>query len=125
LKAALCAPLPALFRLNFRRCTMFLPVRSVTHRSAAAFAALVALSLSACSGAPDAEQAADPDAPMAVVDSGLATPESVLWDAERNVWYVSNINGQSDGQGRQRLHRPPRPRWRGARLAAVHQRRRR
>jgi sugar lactone lactonase YvrE len=73
---------------------MFLPIRSVTHRSAAAFAALIGLSLGACTGAPDAERPADPDTPMAVVDSGLATPESVLWDAGRNVWYVSNINGQ-------------------------------
>lgn len=73
---------------------MFLPVRPVTHRSAAAFAVLVGVSLSACTGAPDTEQTADADAPMAVLDSGLATPESVLWDAARNVWYVSNINGQ-------------------------------
>lgn len=73
---------------------MLLPVRPVTHRAAAAFAVLVGISLSACSGAPDADQPADPDAPVAVVDSGLATPESVLWDADRDVWYVSNINGQ-------------------------------
>jgi sugar lactone lactonase YvrE len=73
---------------------MTFPIRPVTRRSAAAFAVLIGISLSACTGAPDAEQPADPDTPMAVVDSGLATPESVLWDAERNVWYVSNINGQ-------------------------------
>jgi sugar lactone lactonase YvrE len=73
---------------------MFLADHPVTHRCAAAFALLIGLSLSACTGAPDAEQPADPDSPLAVVDSGLATPESVLWDAARNVWYVSNINGQ-------------------------------
>ena len=37
------------------------------------------------------------DAPVAVVSTGLMTPESVLWDATRNVWYVSNING-ADGK---------------------------
>lgn len=37
--------------------------------------------------------AAVADAPLAVVSEGLSTPESVLWDATRGVWYVSNING--------------------------------
>jgi sugar lactone lactonase YvrE len=37
--------------------------------------------------------AAVADAPLAVVSEGLSTPESVLWDATRSVWYVSNING--------------------------------
>ena len=35
----------------------------------------------------------DPNAPLAVVNTGLSTPESVLWDDTRRVWYVSNING--------------------------------
>lgn len=48
------------------------------------------LGAAACGG--DAATA-DPDAPFAVVATGLSTPESVLWDAGRQVWYVSNING--------------------------------
>lgn len=46
--------------------------------------------LAACAEKPGQSAA---DAPVAVVSEGLATPESVLWDATRNVWYVSNING--------------------------------
>ena len=45
--------------------------------------------LLACGG----EKPAAADAAFAVVSEGLATPESALWDATRNVWYVSNING--------------------------------
>lgn len=58
-------------------------------RSRGATFAAVALLLSsvACGGEP----AEAP--PVAVVSEGLSTPESVLWDAARNVWYVSNING--------------------------------
>jgi sugar lactone lactonase YvrE len=48
--------------------------------------------LAACS-AEKAPEAAATDAPLAVVSEGLSTPESVLWDATRSVWYVSNING--------------------------------
>lgn len=62
----------------------------VTRRLAAAFA-LPAVLLAACGGEP----AVDPNAPFAVIDSGLSTPESVLWDAGRSVWYVSNINGSA------------------------------
>ena len=55
------------------------------------------LALAACRGNDRAEKAAppprDPNTPLAVVSTGLATPESVLWDAARKVWYVSNING--------------------------------
>jgi sugar lactone lactonase YvrE len=70
---------------------MSITISTATHRAAGAFA-LVAVT--ACTGAtPDAGAPADPDAPVAVVDSGLATPEAVLWDAARGVWYVSNING--------------------------------
>lgn len=60
------------------------------------------LSIVACEkGAdPDARSAAsaappprDPNTPLYVTTTGLKTPESVQWDASRNVWYVSNING--------------------------------
>ena len=44
------------------------------------------------------EAATATDAPVAVVSEGLSTPESVLWDATRNVWYVSNINGSPLGK---------------------------
>ena len=49
--------------------------------------------LAACSAEKAPEAAPATDAPVAVVSEGLSTPESVLWDATRNVWYVSNING--------------------------------
>lgn len=42
--------------------------------------------------------ASESAAPRAVVSEGLATPESVLWDAARNLWYVSNINGSPLGK---------------------------
>lgn len=51
------------------------------------------LAVSACGGG-----TAVAESPMAVVSEGLATPESVLWDATRNVWYVSNINGSPLGK---------------------------
>lgn len=60
-------------------------MRPTTLTPLAAFAAL------ACGGEKAPEAAAD--TPVAVVSEGLSTPESVLWDATRNVWYVSNING--------------------------------
>jgi sugar lactone lactonase YvrE len=44
----------------------------------------------------------DVNVAVAVVETGLSTPESVLWDATNNVWYVSNINGgplQKDDNG--------------------------
>ena len=63
----------------------------------AATTAALLLALAACGRGEPAKEAAapppDPDAPLAVVSTGLATPESVLWDASRRVWYVSNING--------------------------------
>ena len=66
----------------------------VTRRTLAAFALPIAL-LAACGErTPDAAA----DAPVAVVSTGLMTPESVLWDATRNVWYVSNINGSPLGK---------------------------
>jgi sugar lactone lactonase YvrE len=48
--------------------------------------------------APDA--AAKPE--RVSVTGGFSTPESVLWDAEQNTWFVSNINGgplAHDGNG--------------------------
>lgn len=85
-----------------------LPIMSIvtsrSHRTARAarpalsLAALLALLAAGCGGKePEHEQAAppprDPNAPLAVANTGLATPESVLWDDTRRVWYVSNING--------------------------------
>ncbi len=64
----------------------------VTRRALAAFA----LALTAC--AKEEAPAPTADLPVAVVESGLATPEAVLWDAARNVWYVSNINGSPLGK---------------------------
>lgn len=61
-----------------------------THVATMAFAGMLALA--ACGDPPAGD---DPDAAFAVVETGLAGPESVLWDAERHVWYVSNINGAS------------------------------
>lgn len=68
----------------------------VTRHALAAFGSL--LLVAACGGADNAEPAdtaADSAAVAspAAVTQGLSTPESVLWDAARNVWYVSNING--------------------------------
>lgn len=66
----------------------------VTRRTLAAFALPVAL-LTACGEkAPEAVV----ETPVAVVSTGLMTPESVLWDATRNVWYVTNINGSPLGK---------------------------
>ena len=74
--------------------------------------ALGAALLAACGGeaADSADSAAMADsaavtstaAPAFTLDTGLATPESVLWDAARGIWYVSNINGnppEKDGNG--------------------------
>jgi hypothetical protein len=41
---------------------------------------------------PVAARAAGPPARVAVTE-GFSTPESVLWDAEQGVWFVSNIGG--------------------------------
>lgn len=60
---------------------------SSTRRAVVAFTLPIALT-AACG-----EKAPISDAPVAVVSAGLATPESVLWDEARNLWYVSNING--------------------------------
>src|ERR1035437_3197064 len=45
--------------------------------------------------APVTATAPEPAAPTTIVvkDAGLQTPECVLWDAEQDVYFVSNING--------------------------------
>lgn len=58
--------------------------------------ALLLLALAACGGADRDADTATTDAARrapAALTSGLSTPESVLWDAARETWYVSNING--------------------------------
>lgn len=65
---------------------------TVTRRVAAAFA-LPILGLAACGGGEEVPPPRDPNTPLFVADRGLATPESVLWDTARGVWYVSNVNG--------------------------------
>ena len=72
---------------------------------------LVWLAASACRPAPAAKAVADtaaqqpapPPAPSKVGEAGgFSTPESVLWDGDQGVWYVSNINGnpsQKDNNG--------------------------
>lgn len=56
----------------------------------------------------DATPAADSMPPVApapaqvAVSEGFSTPESVVWDADQQVWFVSNINGggtAKDGNG--------------------------
>ncbi len=84
--------------------------RPVTRLARRAFAPSALLLLTAyataCGGAESTPEPADPprdpNAPVAVASAGLSTPESVLWDAARSVWYVSNINGnppQKDDNG--------------------------
>ncbi len=68
----------------------------ITRRVTIAFALPVTL------GAACGDRTPMADAPVAVVSAGLATPESVLWDSVRNLWYLSNINGNptaKDGNG--------------------------
>jgi sugar lactone lactonase YvrE len=76
---------------------MWHPIRRPSHAALTAISAVSLFSLAACGerkAEPGAAAAArDPNLPMFVANSGLATPESVLWDAARDVWYVSNING--------------------------------
>jgi sugar lactone lactonase YvrE len=71
--------------------------RTRSNPLARATLATFALAAAACGGERAKESAPavtfDPDAPVAVVSTGLSTPESVLWDATRRVWYVTNING--------------------------------
>lgn len=79
---------------------MSLAARLVTHRTRRAFVPAAAAVLAACGGAERTPEPAspDPDAPVAVIDRGLATPESVLWDAAHGVWFVSNINGSPNAK---------------------------
>jgi sugar lactone lactonase YvrE len=62
-------------------------------------ATVLTLALGACGGEKPKETAAatkvvrDENAPLHVLKAGLSTPESVLWDKTRRVWYISNING--------------------------------
>lgn len=64
--------------------------RATRPRPRGVAALTLALTLAACGERPAAE---DPNAPVAVLDAGLSAPESVLWDAARGLWYVSNVNG--------------------------------
>jgi sugar lactone lactonase YvrE len=61
--------------------------------------AIVMLGVIVIGGCKKAEQAAKPPAAtkIAQVDS-LQTPESVLWDQARDVYFVSNINGNPNGK---------------------------
>lgn len=52
---------------------------------------LAALAALACGGGQAPDDAAN--SLVGVVAEGLSSPESTLWDATRDVWYVSNING--------------------------------
>jgi len=69
-------------------------------------AAFAPLTLAACGGGSDeaasTEEAAASFAGVRVSDVGFSTPESVLHDPERDVYLVSNINGnplEKDGNG--------------------------
>jgi sugar lactone lactonase YvrE len=53
----------------------------------------LALTLTACGGGDDAADAPITEPTLVVSVEGFSTPESVLWDAEQQVWFVSNING--------------------------------
>lgn len=72
-----------------------------TPRAFAGAALGASLVIAACSGGSDASSSADDAAgalaystPLKVGElSGFSTPESALFDAERDVWYISNING--------------------------------
>jgi sugar lactone lactonase YvrE len=55
-------------------------------------APLAAFALAACAEKPASPE---PASAIATVSEGLSTPESVLWDAARGLWYVSNINGSA------------------------------
>lgn len=78
-------------------------IRPTTRGLLAAFALLGA----ACAKPDEAPAVAtatgrDPNTPLHMASTGLATPESVLWDSAHAVWYVSNINGnapQKDDDG--------------------------
>ncbi len=63
-------------------------------RSLAALLLLGACAKKDATPAADSTVAAAPVAPTrTATTTGFSTPESVLWDSELDVWYVSNING--------------------------------
>jgi sugar lactone lactonase YvrE len=65
-------------------------------RTTAAALVLLAAACAKKDEAPvDTPPARDPNTPVFTVSTGLSTPESVLWDATRGVWYISNINGNA------------------------------
>lgn len=72
-------------------------------KSSIALVAVVALAGCARKDTAPAADAAQAATPARVsVTEGFSTPESVLWDAEQQVWFVSNINGSpvaKDGNG--------------------------
>lgn len=77
-----------------------MPVPSLAHTTRLAHRSFAGalLALTACGGA--ADDTADDTAGtvpagtgLAAVTQGLSTPESVLWSATHQAWYVSNING--------------------------------
>jgi sugar lactone lactonase YvrE len=81
-----------MIRLTFRTC----------------FPAITVAALSvvqACTSKPAADKATQPanaSAPIAVVSSGLASSEAVVFDPARDVYFVSNMNGDpglKDGNG--------------------------
>lgn len=75
------------------------PLMSINSRPLFAVTlSLSALALGACGPKDEAivdstATLAASNSPQFIVDAGLSTPESVLWDPSRSVWYVSNING--------------------------------
>jgi sugar lactone lactonase YvrE len=87
-----------------------MPSMPIDIASRRASIALSAILLAACGGGTadtTADVGADTTAAASAaagftLETGLATPESVLWDAARGIWYVSNINGnppEKDGNG--------------------------
>ncbi|RMH18347.1 MAG: ATP-binding protein [Gemmatimonadetes bacterium] len=81
----------------------FTPFRTVPGRAlrAGSLVILAALPFFAAAAAPLVAQRAPTAEPLWTLD-GFDVPESVLYDAARNVLYVSNIEGgfdQADGQG--------------------------
>ncbi|MSR07832.1 MAG: hypothetical protein EXR93_12330 [Gemmatimonadetes bacterium] len=54
---------------------------------------VIALGILAAACAPKQEQAAPPPAVITVSDSAIKTPESVIFDAAGDMYFVSNING--------------------------------
>lgn len=63
--------------------------------------ALVALLLGACAKGEVDRAVVAPPVTLSLVTTteGFSMPESVLWDADLNVWYVSNINGDTANDG--------------------------